>query len=119
MIELELPYPPTINHYYGMSGKFKYIKPKGKAFRREVASVCILKNVQPIEGPVEIKIAIYPPDRRKRDIDNVLKALLDALEKGGAYRNDSQITKLVIEKLEVQKGGTCLVRIDAARKGMR
>jgi hypothetical protein len=29
---------------------------------------------------------LAPPDRRRRDIDNVQKPLLDALQHGGAYR---------------------------------
>jgi hypothetical protein len=33
-----------------------------------------------------MSIIVHPPDRRRRDIDNVQKALLDALQHGGAYR---------------------------------
>lgn len=58
----------------------------------------------PFKGKVEIIIYAYPPDDRRRDIDNVLKALLDALEKGGLYENDNQIRKLTIED-SGQKGG--------------
>ena len=52
-----------------------------------------------------------PPDNRRRDIDNVQKALLDALQHGGAYADDSQIVRLSIEKGPPVAGGRSLVRI--------
>ena len=33
----------------------------------------------------------YPPDRRRRDLDNLQKSLWDAIQYGGGYRDDSQI----------------------------
>lgn len=56
-------------------------------------------------------ISLYPPDRRKRDIDNVLKALLDALQHAGCYEDDSQLDDLRIVRCEVRKGGSCVVVI--------
>jgi Holliday junction resolvase RusA-like endonuclease len=45
-------------------------------------------------------------------VDNIQKSLLDALMHGGAYHDDSQISKLTIERREVFPGGKVLVRID-------
>jgi len=45
----------------------------------------------------------------------VQKALLDALEHGGAYHDDSQIVKLTIEKRSPVTGGNTLVRIQKSR----
>jgi len=64
-----------------------------------------------MRGPLAMFIKIYPPDKRRRDIDNVLKALLDSLEHAGVYENDSQIFRLQIEKKEPIKGGKCFVKI--------
>jgi len=55
---------------------------------------------------------IHPPDSRRRDLDNVQKALLDALGRGGAYLDDSQIVRLVAEKRAVVPGGKAIVRIE-------
>ena len=49
--------------------------------------------------------------RRRRDLDNCLKSLLDAMEHGGAYADDSQIVRLAVEKREPVDGGKTLVRI--------
>jgi len=42
----------------------------------------------------------------------VQKALLDALAKGGAYRDDSQIDRLVVERGPVTPEGKVLVEIN-------
>ena len=57
------------------------------------------------------RLTVCPPDHRRRDLDNVQKALLDALAKGGAYRDDSQIDRLQVERGPVTPGGMVLVEI--------
>ena len=111
MIELELPYPPSVNHYYRRVGPRTLISRAGRAFRKKVCAVVAAAGVGPLVGRLRIEVEVYPPDRRRRDIDNVQKALLDALEHGGAYRDDSQIVKLEIEKHKPVRGGRTIVRI--------
>ena len=62
-------------------------------------------------GRLAVRVTVCPPDHRRRDIDNVQKALLDALAKGGAYRDDSQIDRLEVERGPVTPGGKVLVEI--------
>jgi crossover junction endodeoxyribonuclease RusA len=65
-----------------------------------------------MSGPLEVSIDVFPPDRRRRDVDNVQKALLDALAHGGAYHDDSQINRLSIERQSVVRGGKVHVLIE-------
>jgi crossover junction endodeoxyribonuclease RusA len=62
-----------------------------------------------------VEVTIHPPDRRRRDIDNLQKALLDALAHGGAYYDDSQISRLTVERQHVVPGGKVVVRVEAYR----
>lgn len=110
-IELLLPYPPTVNHYWGQSGKHRFIGKKGVEFRKAVAEACLDENVQALDGPLSVHVALFPPDKRKRDIDNVLKPLLDACEHAGCFWNDNQISELHIARQEVRKGGGCTILI--------
>jgi len=110
-VEFQLPYPPSINHYWRRVGLRTLISSEGRAFRKTVCSILAAAGAKPIDGPLEIAIQVCPPDRRRRDIDNVQKALLDALEQGGAYHDDCQIVKLSIEKCGPVAGGRTLVRI--------
>ncbi|MFM7165224.1 MAG: RusA family crossover junction endodeoxyribonuclease [Planctomycetaceae bacterium] len=108
---VELPHPPSINHYSRHVGTRTFISRQGRAFRQAVCSILAAAGVVPLEGPLIVEIAIFPPDRRRRDVDNVLKALLDALQHGRAYLDDSQIVRLTIEKRHVVSGGKSLVSI--------
>ena len=114
MIELELPFPPSVNHYYRRVGPRTLISREGRRFRDEVCANLAAMRVGPLTGPLRVEIEVYPPDRRRRDIDNLQKGLLDALEHGGAYQDDSQIVKLWIERRECTPAGRTIVRIKKA-----
>ncbi len=56
-------------------------------------------------------IWVSPPDKRKRDLDNLVKATQDALQEAGCYENDCQIFGLHVERGEIIKGGKVRVMI--------
>jgi crossover junction endodeoxyribonuclease RusA len=114
LMEFVLPYPPSINHYWRRVGPRTLISREGRRFRERVMAILAAIRVQPIAGRLAVQVEIYPPDNRRRDIDNVQKALLDAMQQGGAYRDDSQIVRLSIEKREPIEGGKTIVRIRKA-----
>ena len=113
MIEVELPYPPSVNNYWRHVGPRVLISRRGRAFRKVVRSTLAGLGVRPLTGKLRVHIELHPPDRRRRDVDNALKSLLDALEHGGAYLDDGQIVKLDVEKRQPVTGGKCIVRIEA------
>ena len=45
---------------------------------------------------------VFPPDRRRRDIDNLPKAVLDSLEFAGVFENDSQVDRLLVLRQGVE-----------------
>lgn len=100
-MQLLLPYPPTVNTYWRRVGPRTLISREGRRFRQHVVSILAAIGCEPLRGPIAVTIDVYPPDRRRRDIDNVPKALLDALQHGGAYLDDSQIVDLHIRKCAV------------------
>ncbi|MCU0710017.1 MAG: RusA family crossover junction endodeoxyribonuclease [Pirellula sp.] len=111
MIELELPFPPSVNHYWRRVGARTLISRGGRLFRHQVVSILAARGVRPLDGPLEVFIELYPPDRRRRDVDNSQKALLDSLGHCGAYDDDSQIIHLDTWKREPIPGGMVFVRI--------
>lgn len=108
-LNFDLPFPPSVNHYWRRVGARTLISRGGRAFRKAVGSILAARGVQPLAGPLEVTIDVYPPDRRRRDLDNLQKALLDALQHGGAYHDDSQINVLVIRRRDVCPEG--MVRV--------
>ncbi|MEQ9616639.1 MAG: RusA family crossover junction endodeoxyribonuclease [Phycisphaerales bacterium] len=114
-LRFTLPYPPSVNHYWRRAGQRTLISREGRRFRRAVCAILASERIEPLTGRLEIFIEICPPDRRRRDLDNVQKALLDALEHGGAYEDDSQIDRIVIERGEVVPSGRSRVEIRERR----
>jgi len=54
----------------------------------------------------------FPPDRRRRDLDNIQKPVLDALEHAGVYEDDSQVDLLITRRGPVSDGGSIRVQIE-------
>jgi crossover junction endodeoxyribonuclease RusA len=44
-----------------------------------------------------VEILLFPPDARRRDIDNYNKALFDALTHAGIWEDDSQVKRMLVE----------------------
>lgn len=98
-ITLTLPYPPSVNHYWQLVRGRLTLSTDAKAYKQACAIIGAQAGVTPIMlGTVAVEFAAYRP-RRKGDLDNVQKALFDAI-KGIAYRDDSQIVKIVAERYD-------------------
>jgi crossover junction endodeoxyribonuclease RusA len=111
-VMLTLPYPPSANTYWRRKGHQYFIAAAGKAFRTEVEALCRSMGLRPLAGPVALTVTLTPGDRRRRDIDNVLKPLLDALTHGGAWTDDSQVKRLIVAMGEPEpKRGRCMVTL--------
>lgn len=110
-LTIELPYPPSVNHYWRRVGARTLISREGRRFRRSVCARLAVRTAQPLRGRVAVHVTAHPPDRRRRDLDNAMKALLDALAHGGVYEDDGQIDRIEIERGEVAPGGKVVVRI--------
>ncbi len=110
--EFELPWPPSVNHYYRHVGAKVLISRDGRKYREMIVSRFRSEGVEPFRCPVELSIELYPPDNRRRDADNSLKCLLDAFTHGGLYEDDSLIRRLVVTKREpMPPDGMAYIRI--------
>jgi crossover junction endodeoxyribonuclease RusA len=111
MITLEIPWSPSVNHYWRVGHGRIYLSPEGVRYKLIVAGIVREARVKSFTGPVSLLIDAYPPDRRIRDLDNVMKALLDALGGAGLYRDDSQIKHINAWMLEPIEGGKLIVTV--------
>jgi crossover junction endodeoxyribonuclease RusA len=108
---IELPYPPTINHAYMTikSGK-RLLKPEFIEFKYMVRT--LVANGKQLRGlpmpPLQLFIEVYPPDKRKRDLDNIIKVLQDAIF-DGLHLDDSMVTTLAVTRKTVIKQGKVIV----------
>jgi len=85
----------------------------GRQFKADVSEAIITQNV-PKLGISRLKVLIYlhPKDRRKIDLDNRLKACLDAMQNAGVFDDDEQIDHLTIQRATIKSGGGVKVAIE-------
>ena len=109
-LQLDLPMPPSVNHYWGVRGKQRFIGKEGKQFRLVVAEAVAEAGVK-LEGRLAIHVALFPANRIRFDIDNRIKPLLDALQNAGCFEDDEQVDELHVLRQAVRPGGGCTVVI--------
>lgn len=119
---LSLPWPPSVNHYWRHVDGKVLISAKGRDYRIMVRSAVTEAtlmggNYIRCDGRLGVIIHAYPPDHRKRDLDNLLKSCLDALCHAGVMMDDEQIDCLFINREAVVQGGRLDVQIRALRRG--
>lgn len=95
---LTLPFPPSTNRYWRhWQGRTLLSKP-GREYRK----AAVLAVQQARTGgfgrrKCRVSIVAHMPDARRRDLDNLLKASLDALAAARVFEDDSQIVRLLVE----------------------
>ena len=108
-ITIELPWPPTANTYWRRHGSSYFISAKGIAYRR---LTCVLAKEWfehfIYDARLKVTVWAYPPDRRRRDLDNICKCLFDSLQKARVYDDDSQIDSLTIIRMPERLGKVCV-----------
>jgi len=119
MTEITLPFPPSVNTYWrtprkGQLAGMTLLSVAARKFRADA-----LRAVGPrrrIDGRVSVTIVLNPPDRRRRDLDNFSKGVLDALSHAGVWLDDEQVDRLVLVRGTVGKPGSAVVVIDEVAK---
>lgn len=124
VLRLELPWPPTANHYtgYRVAGPFikgkqfvqAYPTARAKEFHLNVQSIVMRdRAARNWSCPLKLSVWTYPPDRRKRDTSNLFKMLEDALQRAGVFEDDYQITEHHAWRTgQVVKDGMVVVEIE-------
>lgn len=109
-MNIMLPYPPTVNTYWRKFNNRMVISAKGRQYRKDVME--LLEGCRTLHGRLKVTIIATMPDRRKRDLDNILKSLLDAMDHAGVFDDDEQIDQLHVFRSVVEKPGNVAVSIE-------
>lgn len=97
MTRLILPgLAPSVNHMYNNAyikgRRMKVLKASAKAWFEDTTYRAIQWRLDnkwsTASEKVIVRLWFFFPDKRRRDTHNALKALLDALEDGGIYKDD-------------------------------
>lgn len=120
-VDLRLPWPPSVNRYWrhpseGPLAGRHLISAEGRAYRDEVRLLVLQQRaVHGLEGELRLTVLAHPPDRRRRDLDNLCKALLDAIAHAGVIEDDSQFSEIHLRRMPVSSGaGFVTITIEAS-----
>lgn len=110
---LVLPWPPTVNTYWRNVAGRTLISKGGRLYRKMVAMQLSYSPYRAdiLTGRLAVNITAHPPDKRRRDLDNLPKGLLDALTHARVWEDDSQIDDLRIVRGEVRQDGEIRITI--------
>jgi crossover junction endodeoxyribonuclease RusA len=104
-LNITLPYPPSVNLAWRTTKQGKmYLAKQVKEYRKNVWAITFNKTKFG-KSRVRLEIKMFPPDNRRRDADNICKAVLDSLQHTNVLEDDSQVQQLYIEKCEKFEGG--------------
>ena len=108
-----LPWPPSVNSCWRTVNGRTMISKKGRAYKQAATRAVLAAGANKhLSGRLRVKLTAYPPDRRRRDIDNLTKLALDSMQVAGVYLDDSQIDELTIIRAEVEKGGVIVAEVE-------
>lgn len=106
MIELSIPLPPSANHIWKNYHK-------SKAYKAWIVEAGWLsKRRDKIVGPWRITVLAKRPDKRRRDLDNLLKPIIDLVVSLGLVEDDSKLE--MISARWVTSGEGVEVRLEPA-----
>lgn len=98
-LTITLPWPPSVNTYWrhprsGPLAGRHLVSREGRLYRAQVKELVFYERK--IYGRIAVHIEAYPPDKRKRDLDNILKSLLDSIMHAALIQDDSMIDDLQV-----------------------
>lgn len=115
---IRLPWPPTVNTIKAalvIKGRARLIlSKKGRDYFDEVRALSLLEKFPKFgDKRLQVEIHCFAGDRRKRDLGNLDKVLIDSLQKAGVFDDDSQIDdqRFIRGKNCVAKKGNVIVLI--------
>jgi Holliday junction resolvase RusA-like endonuclease len=100
---IRLPYPPSLNRLYRAVRGRSVKSADGRAYASLASGLVMASRVR-VTGPFVLSVLAVRPDKRARDLDNLLKPVLDVLQAGGAIENDSLCQCLMIRWADVSAG---------------
>ena len=110
ILDAEIPLsPPSVNTYWRANGKTRFVSEKGVKFKKDMA----LYVPYVMSGKrLKAEITFHFATRRRADLDNFCKGLLDSLVKNGLCLDDEQFDELHLYRGEVVKGGLIKIKVE-------
>jgi crossover junction endodeoxyribonuclease RusA len=107
---MRLPLPPSVNSYWNNFRGRTILSKQGRDYKQAVQEYVAENNIPKFnQQRLHAIITIFPRDKRKIDLDNRLKALLDSLQDAGVFDDDEQFDQITITRGVIKSGGQCTI----------
>lgn len=102
LAQVVVPFPPSMNTYWrtprtGPLAGRTLISVAGRKFRAAAVQVMGWR-APPLSGRLAVTVELYAPDAQRRDIDNFVKAIFDAMTHAGVWLDDEQVDLLTVAR---------------------
>lgn len=87
-ISLRLPYPISSNEVWARTGRGMRKSDAYNGWLKEVGYMLNRQKPGTVKGKYKLSIDATRPDKRRRDIDNIIGSVSDALQAFGVIEND-------------------------------
>lgn len=98
-----------------MKGGWTFTPKRTLDHEAKIVSYALAAKARPMSGPLEVEIWFWMESRRRVDVDNLAKCVLDALN-GILWDDDDQVVDLVLHKRYSKEGPHTHISCGQAKK---
>ena len=106
--EIIIPWPPSVNNYYRPYMGRIVLSREARKYHNYVLKLALIERWQKKYSLgvqlCAVCLKAYPPSKGPHDVDNILKVILDLLQKSGVINNDRQIDTLFVARRKPDRG---------------
>ncbi len=112
--QFTIPFPPSVNGYWRSYKGRQIISSRGRDYRQRCIEAMKEQRIhnEKLNCRLGVYVRFHAPDKRRRDLDNYLKAALDGITHAGFWVDDEQIDKLTIKRAENVLHGELVVTVE-------
>lgn len=85
---IQLPLPPSVNNLFVNAGKRRVKSARYTEWLKAAGWELQAQKPAKVSGTFRFTMVAYRPDRRRRDLDNLIKPVLDLLKTHGVIEDD-------------------------------
>jgi Holliday junction resolvase RusA-like endonuclease len=109
-VSLDLPFPPSVNRLWRSTKDGKhYRSPRYQTWFQAAGLEINRQRPGRVSGQFSVLLQLGRPDRRSRDLDNLMKPVLDLLQHHGVIDNDSLAQHVSVHWSDTIKGAHVVV----------
>ena len=113
-VQIVMPWPPSTNAIWRNVGKRTLLSKEARIYRNRARGELLAQGAAntKLDGRLAVEVVLHPHNNRAFDIDNKLKALLDALTYSRVWLDDGQVDEITVTRsAEKRDGGQATVTI--------